>query len=523
MIRTCKWKLYRYEERTLTYSFPSRVTEENVETTGTQRVVRQPPGPQQSAVHGREVHVNKQKQTQVENRGDLEITRKITATETTEMEHKGNTQERVIDGPVLPSNPPVFTKKIQPCRVFENEQARFEVEFDGDPLPKVKWFREDFQISNSKDFQIHTFSTKSILIIRNVFPEDSAIFSCIAENRGGTAKCSANLIVEERKRQSRGGVIPPSFLQTAQDVAVKAGQLARFDTRITGTKPIDVYWLLNGNRVTPSVRAKVLEEDNVYTLLIIEAGPEDTGKYECVAVNNGGEARCEAECIIQSQQRPIKDSPMTPGNEKAPTIIEELKSQSILEGRQVIFKTRVIGKPIPVAKWFKGENIIKQSKYFKMTREGDYYTLRISEAFPEDEGVYKCVIVNNIGEATTSATLKVNATEQQDALPTLTPLKDVICEEGMPAQFHTKISGKSKPLAVQWYREGALIPQSPDFQVIKIFYFYILIYLMNDYLKNLNLNLNLQLNMQVPQRSNKFLSSLPIFRWSTKATTPLCS
>lgn len=62
----------------------------------------------------------------------------------------------------------MFTKKIQPCRAFEQEQARFEVEFDGDPLPTIKWYREDFPIQNSPDFQIHTFSTKSILIIRQV-------------------------------------------------------------------------------------------------------------------------------------------------------------------------------------------------------------------------------------------------------------------------------------------------------------------------------------------------------------------
>lgn len=93
--------------------------------------------PTESTVHDREVYVNRQKQTQKETVGDVEITRKITATETTEMEHKGTAQERIVDGPVKPATPPFFTKKLQPCRAFENDQARFEVEFDGDPIPKV--------------------------------------------------------------------------------------------------------------------------------------------------------------------------------------------------------------------------------------------------------------------------------------------------------------------------------------------------------------------------------------------------
>lgn len=70
-----------------------------------------PPDPTESAVHGREIYVTKQKQTQKEKVGDLEITRNITATETTDVEHKAKTSERLVQGQVLPSNPPFFTKK----------------------------------------------------------------------------------------------------------------------------------------------------------------------------------------------------------------------------------------------------------------------------------------------------------------------------------------------------------------------------------------------------------------------------
>jgi hypothetical protein len=51
--------------------------------------------------------------------------------------------------------------------------------------------------------------------------------------------------------------------------------------------------------------------------------------------------------------------------------------------------------------------VIKPSKYFQMQKEGDVYTLRISEAFPEDEGVYKCIASNPAGDVTLSAELRV--------------------------------------------------------------------------------------------------------------------
>lgn len=41
----------------------------------------------------------------------------------------------------------------------------------------------------------------------------------------------------------------------------------------------------------------------------------------------------------------------------------------------------------------------------------------------------------------------------------------MIVLEGQPAQFKTQVTPKSPKPTVQWYREGALIPQSPDFQV----------------------------------------------------------
>ncbi|XP_018337981.1 PREDICTED: titin isoform X9 [Trachymyrmex septentrionalis] len=444
------------------------VTEVDIDTERVKATGKYPPEPSESTVHGREVHVAKQKQTQKEVKGDVEITRKITATETTEVEHKAKTQERVVQGQVKPAKPPIFTKKIQPCRAFEQEQAKFEVEFDGDPLPTIKWYREDFPIQNSADLQIYTFSTKSVLIIRQVFMEDSGVFSVIAENRGGKAKCSANLVVEERRRQpGRGGAIPPSFLSTIQSASVATGQLARFDAKITGTKPLDVYWLKNGKKIITDIRYKTLEEDNIYTLLILETVPEDIGKYECVAINSAGEARCEAECTVRGPQSPTKVAkPTTPTIEKAPTILEPLRDQTIKEGTSVAFACRIAGKPIPTIQWKKADKVIKPSKYFQMQKEGDFCTLRISEAFPEDEGVYKCIAKNSAGEVTTSANLRVLAPDTTDVLAKLTPLKDQIVIEGQPAQFKTQVSpAKPKP-TIQWYREGALIPQSPDFQMI---------------------------------------------------------
>ena len=108
----------------------------------------------ESVVHGKEIYTKQQKQIQKELQGDLEITRKIRTTETLSQEHKGVTKERVVIGPPRKTRPPEFTKKIQPVRVYEGERATFECHFKGDPAPIITWFRENFEIQNSRDFQV---------------------------------------------------------------------------------------------------------------------------------------------------------------------------------------------------------------------------------------------------------------------------------------------------------------------------------------------------------------------------------
>lgn len=104
-----------------------------------------------------------------------------------------------------------------------------------------------------------------------------------------------------------------------------------------------------------------MEEDNTYTLLILESVPEDTGKYECVALNGAGEARCDAECTVRGPQSPAKAAkPSTPGVEKAPSVIEPLKDQTIKEGTSVAFACRISGKPTPTVQWKKGDKVRNQ-------------------------------------------------------------------------------------------------------------------------------------------------------------------
>jgi kettin, putative len=168
----------------------------------------------ESSIYGKEIQTKVQRQEQVEEKDNLKIKRKIKTTETFQQEHKDSTKERKVVGPQADSKPPSFSKKLQPVRAFEGEKAIFVCYFQGTPTPTITWFRENFEMQSSKDFEVSPFlliinkliinlitqiittENKSTLAIKEVYLEDSGMFSVKAENRVGSAKSSANLIVE---------------------------------------------------------------------------------------------------------------------------------------------------------------------------------------------------------------------------------------------------------------------------------------------------------------------------------------
>ena len=51
--------------------------------------------------------------------------------------------------------------------------------------------------------------------------------------------------------------------------------------------------------------------------------------------------------------------------------------------------------------WTKAGKVVKPSKFFKMMSEDNTHTMKITQVFPEDEGVYTCVISNAAGKVRT--------------------------------------------------------------------------------------------------------------------------
>lgn len=85
---------------------------------------------------------------------------------------------------------------LKNINVTEGESLTMECQISGHPSPVIMWFREDYKIESSIDFQISYEDGRAQLLIREAFAEDSGRFTCTATNEAGTVSTSCYLLVQ---------------------------------------------------------------------------------------------------------------------------------------------------------------------------------------------------------------------------------------------------------------------------------------------------------------------------------------
>ncbi|XP_004559704.2 myopalladin isoform X2 [Maylandia zebra] len=122
---------------------------------------------------------------------------------------------------------PVFTKSLQDLIASEGQLVVLECRVKGVPSPRVDWYREGKIMEDSPDFRILQKKPRSpadseeicTLVIAEVFPEDSGVFTCTANNKYGTVSSSAALRVKgngsnsNHVRSSSSLIVEPSQVQ----------------------------------------------------------------------------------------------------------------------------------------------------------------------------------------------------------------------------------------------------------------------------------------------------------------------
>ncbi|XP_010215862.1 PREDICTED: titin-like, partial [Tinamus guttatus] len=195
---------------------------------------------------------------------------------------------------------PTFTQPLQSVVALEGSAATFEAHISGFPVPEVSWYRDGQVLSAATlpGVQISFSDGRAKLVIPAVSEASSGRYTVQATNGSGQATSTAELLVT-------AATAPPNFSQRLQSMTARQGSQVRLDVRVTGIPTPVVKFYRDGVEIQSSPDFKISQEGDLYSLIIAEAYPEDSGTYSVNATNNVGRATSTAELLIQGEEEAV--------------------------------------------------------------------------------------------------------------------------------------------------------------------------------------------------------------------------
>uniref|UniRef100_A0A8C4ECX7 Palladin n=1 Tax=Dicentrarchus labrax TaxID=13489 RepID=A0A8C4ECX7_DICLA len=245
-----------------------------------------------------------------------------------------------------PLSPPCFLQKLKSQEVAEGSPIRLECRVTGNPLPLVRWFCEGRELHNSPDIQIWRDGNLHTLVITEAFEDDTGRYTCVASNSLGADNTSAEVYIEGQKLLLflllrhlviyklnsqlltitllyvsslphhsslthsffiiTSLLLYPSSVQLLQDAQASEGQVVVLECRVRGSPPLQVRWYRQGEEILDSPDFRILqkkprsaaEPEEICTLVIAEAFPEDGGLFSCIASNPYGSINSTARLTV---------------------------------------------------------------------------------------------------------------------------------------------------------------------------------------------------------------------------------
>ncbi|XP_073077808.1 palladin-like isoform X2 [Manis javanica] len=100
--------------------------------------------------------------------------------------------------------------------------------------------------------------------------------------------------------------VAPEFTKHLQDISTTRGQFVIFECRVQATAAVQVHWYRETEQIADSDDFRILRKkaclssipEEVCTLIITEAFPEDSGEFKCIAENEAGTAISAARLFV---------------------------------------------------------------------------------------------------------------------------------------------------------------------------------------------------------------------------------
>ncbi|KAG1672460.1 Disorganized muscle protein 1 [Nymphon striatum] len=361
---------------------------------------------------------------------------------------------------------PTFTEKPVIRQSDDFNKIIFECRLVADPTPTISWRHAGQEVTDGGRFKYVISSDKHNHIVKleisSVENEDGGEYKVFAKNKHGQGSANINLNFQgdSDKPKIPDGKIPrfpkkPTIRQAEDKLILEC---------ILEANPVpEIKWyhgtiLIKEGRRHKESRKEISKDNYLLALEIWDPTQEDGGKYRCNACNELGESN--ANIALNFAGEPEKPEGL------APSLLEKPKIIPKDGGALIVMKIRVKCKPAPIATWYRGTTVVKETKRItiRQSSESDEehtLFLEVEEPSVEDGGIYKCHIKNEHGETNANLNLNIEGEKKADGeAPSFMEKPRIIPEDGgKRIIMECKVKAKPKPTII-WYHGSTAVKET---------------------------------------------------------------
>ncbi|KAM7017100.1 myosin light chain kinase, smooth muscle isoform 2-T2 [Passerculus sandwichensis] len=189
---------------------------------------------------------------------------------------------------------PIFLQGLTDLKVMDGSQVIMTVEVSANPSPEIIWLHNGKEIQETEDFHFEKKGNEYSLYIQEVFPEDTGKYTCEAWNEVGESQTQATLTVQEPQDG-----IQPWFISKPRSVTAAPGQNVLISCAIAGDPFPTVHWFKDGKEIMPGSACEILQNEDIFTLVLRNVQSRHAGQYEIQLRNQVGECSCQVSLMLR--------------------------------------------------------------------------------------------------------------------------------------------------------------------------------------------------------------------------------